>query len=613
MRIRTLGAISAELDAAVAPPELLWRKHLALLVYLAKSPRRTRSREHLIGLLWGDRPEASARHSLNEAIRLVRRHLGDGAITTVGQQVTLAAESVHLDEDGQGAFLDGFAIPGCSTFEEWLAAERGARQRSGVDRLTARADELLAAGAVAEGQRLAEEAVALAPTSEPAVRALMRALALAGQRALALQACDALGRRLRDELDAEPEPETRGLRDRIHRGLGTRRRSEASADDVPTRPPLVGREAEMGVLGESVRTACIRRRPAIVIVEGESGSGKTRILEEIADRARLAGLTVMLTRSIPSEASESWSALAGLVRAGLMDSPGVLGASPSAFAALAGVNPERDDRAPTDLTPGRALPEVLRAACEESPVLLILDDAQWSDPATLGAVAASTRDLKSLPLVVLLAVRLHADAPSLDEMRARIGREVEGVCVRLGPLEPNAIASLAAIRLPHLDAEDRDRLTRRVLADSAGSPLLAVEMLHAVAHGLNLGRAARGWPEPGRTLDDTIPADLPDAVVSAIRVNFRRLSADAQSALAATAALADRVSEDAIRRATGLPPERANAALDELEWQRWLVADSRGYAFSARLIRDVVARDFLTAGQRERIVRLASTTASPST
>ena len=47
---RTLGPIEVTVDGAPAPPEMLWRKHLALLVYLARSPRQTRSREHLIGL-----------------------------------------------------------------------------------------------------------------------------------------------------------------------------------------------------------------------------------------------------------------------------------------------------------------------------------------------------------------------------------------------------------------------------------------------------------------------------------------------------------------------------------------------------------------------------------
>src|SRR3989441_10450146 len=73
---RVLGPARVTVDGADAPPELLWRKHLALLVYLARSPRKSRTREHLVGLLWSDRDEKQARHSLSEALRVLRRVVG---------------------------------------------------------------------------------------------------------------------------------------------------------------------------------------------------------------------------------------------------------------------------------------------------------------------------------------------------------------------------------------------------------------------------------------------------------------------------------------------------------------------------------------------------------
>src|SRR2546422_9114774 len=88
---RTLGPVAVSVDGGSAPPELLWRKNLALLVYLARSPKRARAREHLIGLLWGDKPEGAARHSLNEAVRVLRRHAGNGGGETEAGQVRLGA------------------------------------------------------------------------------------------------------------------------------------------------------------------------------------------------------------------------------------------------------------------------------------------------------------------------------------------------------------------------------------------------------------------------------------------------------------------------------------------------------------------------------------------
>jgi predicted ATPase len=171
----------------------------------------------------------------------------------------------------------------------------------------------------------------------------------------------------------------------------------------------------------------------------------------------------------------------------------------------------------------------------------------------------------------------------------------------VGPLGRDALRTLARRVLPDYDDDALDRVTRRVLADSAGLPLLAVELLHAVALGLDLRGDAGTWPAPLRTLDQTLPGDLPDAVVGAIRVGFRRLTADAQRVLAAAAVHGGRVPAGVLGHMTGLGAEPLAAALDELEWQRWLVADPRGYDFVARIVRVVIERDMVTPGHRERL------------
>ncbi|MCZ6824298.1 MAG: hypothetical protein O7E50_01260, partial [Gemmatimonadetes bacterium] len=130
---------------------------------------------------------------------------------------------------------------------------------------------------------------------------------------------------------------------------------------------------------------------------------------------------------------------------------------------------------------------------------------------------------------------------------------------------------------------------------------LAVEILNAVRLGLELGDEQAGWPQPHRTLDQTLPAELPNSVVAAIRIGFRRLQPAAQSVLKAASVLDERVQVSALARATTLDEEALFQGLDELEWQRWLTADPRGYSFVARIVRDVIARDMLTAGQTERL------------
>ncbi|HEY3434493.1 MAG TPA: hypothetical protein VGK41_02465, partial [Solirubrobacterales bacterium] len=121
--------------------------------------------------------------------------------------------------------------------------------------------------------------------------------------------------------------------------------------------------------------------------------------------------------------------------------------------------------------------------------------------------------------------------------------------------------------------------------------------------GLEVEGRAAPWPATAKTLDQTRPGDLPDLLIAAIRVGFRALTREAQSALAAAAVLGERVSATRIGRGAGLADPAS--ALDELEWTRWLVAEPRGYAFIARIVREVVVRDLVTAGQRQRIIDAA--------
>jgi predicted ATPase len=169
-------------------------------------------------------------------------------------------------------------------------------------------------------------------------------------------------------------------------------------------------------------------------------------------------------------------------------------------------------------------------------------------------------------------------------------------------LGSDSVRELAHWALPSYAAEQLDRVTRRILADSAGIPLLVVALLRAVVAGLELGDAQAVWPMPTETFSQTLPGQLADNVVAAIRVNFRRLSSNAQTVLVAAAVLGGRVDSATLERAAGVAGAALADALDELEWQGWLVAEPRGYAFVARVVGDVIDRDMVRGeGQRRRI------------
>lgn len=620
------------MDGSPPPAELVWRKHLALLVYLARSSRRARTREHLVGLLWGDKTERAARHSLREAMRILRRVAGDAAVETVGDMVRLAAHAVQLDVEElerhadagaweraaalvQGEFMEGFAVPDASGLEEWLAAERTHWRRRGVEVLVAHGTALLAQGRAAEAGDAAGRALVLAPLAEDAAALAVRAAALSAGRAQALTLYDGFVARLHAETGGAPGTQLRTLADRVRteRLSEPRRRPPTIGTESGRRAPLAGRERDLAQLAEAWDVCRSGRRATYLLVQGDPGLGKTRLLEEVAARAQLDGAVTALVRAVPADRDLAHSGLLALADAGLVDAPGVAGTRPESLAALAQHLTSWADRYRAgDVTPEpvvrRAFRDAVEAIADEAPVLLVIDDAHWMDTASLDALEMLLRDLADRPVAVAAGTSAAAAPAALDRLRAELGRGIAGASVRLEPLGVDALRRLATWALPDYAAEALDRVTRRVASDSAGFPLLAVELLHAISLGLELGAGAAGpWPDPARTLDQTLPGDLPDTVVAAIRTAFRRLSPQAQQVLQAAALLEARFAADRVAVAAALEPEATDAALDELEWQRWLTAEPRGYGFVARIVRDVVAKDLLTAGQRQRILdRLAT-------
>ncbi|MGD8279139.1 MAG: AAA family ATPase [Gemmatimonadota bacterium] len=625
VRARVLGPLAVAIDGAPPPPELLWRKNVGLLVYLARSPRRTRSREHLVGVLWADKPDHTARHSLREAIRTVRRSIGEGGLITDGDQVTIADDAVQLDvdefaaceRDGDwhaaraligGEFLEGFAIPDASRFEDWLTAERDEWRRRSVRALVSLAEDSLRRGRLEDARQVAHHALTLDPGSEPAARAAMRALALAGDRAGALAVSEQLVRRL-DELDVTPDAATSALIERVRRERRWRLSDEVPLDTAAgaasRRAPLVGREHQVGQLIDAFESCVDAREATACIVMGDPGLGKSRIAEELLARARLAGAAVASVRAVEGDLDTPARGLHGLAR-GLLAAPGLAAATPEALAGVAREVPEWADRfAKIPATPAplrRAFVDVLRTVCDEQPVVLLVDDAHWLDTESMQVLEQALRDLEHHAFLLVLATREDRQRDGIVDLRSRLGRDLPGTTVTLQPLEDAAIDELVAWAVPTYSTDERARLARRILSDSAGFPLLAVELLHAVALGMDIGAIAGAWPEPLRTLDQSLPGDLPDTIAAAIRVGFRRLSKAAQAVLIAAAVLDEPNDAARLGRASDVATEQLSNALDELEWQRWLTADVRGYSFVARVVREAIARDMVTAGQRQRIL-----------
>ncbi len=625
---RLLGIPQVRIDGAPPPPDLIWRKHLALCVVLWVAPERRRSRDQLIGLLWSEKAEQSARHSLNEALRVVRRATGPEAITSTVDYVQWNGR-LDLDTDRfasfehqqpaqaaalvTGPFCDGLVVPRASEFESWLMAER--------DRWTVRTvDILLRAGSAAENRGdlrtaidLAQRAATLKPMSALAAQATVRAHWLNGDRLAALAAGEAYRVRLANDLGLELDAQTAALLTRIGRG-------EAGIVPVAAlkpdrRPPFLARENILERLLDEWRSVSSMSRARLLVIAGQSGTGRSRLLEELLVRAAVTGSTIASMRAVEADANDPEAALIGLARSGLELAPGVATAPGGALAAFAKCIPaweERFGRVEADevFEMGAAFEAIVEALAVEQPLVLAIDDADRLHPDELRWLMALLRSGSELDVTLIVTVRSGSDALATDELTRRAGRDMAGLAIRLEPLAAAEMRPLVDWATPAWSEAARDRLTRRLQSESGGLLSVAVDVLNMIRAEV-MPEHTTPWPAADRTLDATLPGSLPEPLVAAVRVAFRSLEPDAQRILVAASLLAEPFSAEQVGRVAEIEDAATrDAALDRLEWDAWIVADGRGYLFPARAKRTLIAAELTTPGQRRRLrERIAALTA----
>ena len=317
---------------------------------------------------------------------------------------------------------------------------------------------------------------------------------------------------------------------------------------------------------------------SLVLVAGEAGIGKTRLIGSVADGAD----ALVLRGAALQGGTPPYGPVAEALRCGLRADPVAFEELGGLRRHLAAILPELGRRAPSGDRP--SLFEAVRAALEamgrEQPVLAVLDDLHWSDAATLELVGALAGPAAEMPLLVLAAYRsdgLPRDHPvrRLRHDLRRAGRLDE---LTLGPLAP---AETAEILEAVLDGRVSPGLARAVHDRTEGIPFFVEELARAlnVSSALAKGRGGFTLVAHGR-----VP--LPDTVRDAVLVGAAELPEEVRAAAAVAAVAGDAFSVDIVARLAG---EDAVAALAA---EGWIVERSDGTArFRHALAREALYAD----------------------
>jgi DNA-binding SARP family transcriptional activator len=579
LRLITLGAMRL-VDASgrdMAPGQ---RKLLALLTYLALEAPRAVSREEVATLLWGERPDDNARGSLRQALFQLKRIVGDAldvTPTTIGLRagaldVDVAAMEADVARGGyreaalrwHGELLAGAEDVGAEPFREWLAIERARTRKLAArafDTLTA---EAAARGAWAEAASWAERWADVEPLDEGPTRRLVEALSLAGRSAEALARHAGFVARLRAELGTGPSEAF------VRLGSQLERRARAAATSGPRGsaallpPDLVGRADAFAALTAAWRD--VRRgRPVVVVIEGDAGVGKTRLLEEFLRGVEGSrGEAVVLRARARADDRDTPLATARELLARLCDAPGLLGAPRGALVELATVVPALADQlggrsAPA--TSARALDEavarVLADVAAEVPVLAVVDDVSRADPESRRLVLSVCRRLEDAHVLVVLTT-----APDDLRRHEELREATDARWVRLRPLDVPDVESMLASML-RLPADERHSLAERLTTEVGGWPLDVVATLTALLDQGRLAPDGAGvWRMTVGARGERLPLAAP--VREAIGRRIEAVGERAREALEAMAIVGRRVDPALLAEVVGVDRPAITDAIQEL-------------------------------------------------
>ncbi|MFJ4778837.1 BTAD domain-containing putative transcriptional regulator [Streptomyces sp. NPDC088762] len=572
--IRVLGSLAAERNGEAVP--LGGHRQRSVLALLVSARGRVVSVDRMIEELWQGAAPARAVASLQAYVSNLRRLLEPGRAPRTPARLLVSAPpgyALRPAEDAVDAWrferllgrarelLPGQPDTARGLLREALALWQGPAyadtadepwshaeiMRLGELRLAARELDIAAGLRVADIAGAVSEAVLLTreePLREEGWRLHALALWAAGRQADALSTLRRAREVLADEVGLDPgaalvelERAVLAQDDRLLREATDGAPSAPGAPSRPGSPPapppppaapvapsdagaelFVGREEELAVLVAAADRA-LTAGPAVALVTGEAGLGKSALLHGLGDRLRAEGWLVALGRTTGAEgAPPAWAWVEALRT--------VAAAVPPAPAASAVLAPLLSESAPAPVPPApgedvaagrfrlhRAVWEWLADAARGRPVALVLDDLHWADAETL-ALLAGVADLSpGTPLLLVGAYRP-------DEVERRLGDTLAGLArrsparVALGGLAEEAVAEVVrAVGGGTVDPETVAALAER----TGGNPFYVRESARLLGSEGSLV-ALSEVPEGVRDVLRRRLGRLPEPVVSVLRL-----------------------------------------------------------------------------------------------
>ena len=493
----------------------------------------------------------------------------------------------------------------------WVQDRRGALHQVLVRSLDLLVEAHLTAGQGAAAVGPAGDLVALEPFRDSAYRRLLAAHAAAGDRGEALRAYDRYRRMLAEELGVGPSPELEAAYlELLHAEPAEEAPAGAGSPSGPAPGTFVGRGPELGRLRAAWADAG-RGRRRTVLVAGEAGIGKTRLVAELArlaeaDRAVvLAGrcdqhlgvpylpLREAVGRHLAAYPAERLRTLLGPRAAELVRFWPEL-----AWRLPAGAPPSPTGSADDQYLLFEALTGLLEAVAVAGPLLLVVEDLHGADEASLLLLRRLAYARRPARLLTVVTCRddERAPRPALTAALGDLVRAPGAELLTLGGLAAGEVAALAAVATARPPGRGVAALARVLRERTAGNPFLIGELLRHLAEGGALDGRDVAAVAAGPAVDD-----VPESVRWAVGQRLARLGGPVEHVLGLAAVIGSQADLPLLGRVAELGHDSLLSALDTAVAARLLEErpGDGGYAFHHPIVRDVLYRR-LPAGDRAR-------------
>jgi ABC-type oligopeptide transport system substrate-binding subunit/DNA-binding SARP family transcriptional activator len=604
-------------------------KGQALLFYLLAesldNPCASRSREFLMELLWPGLPLKSAQESLRQVVYQLRKHFsgsdykGPDILISDRHMVALNPKFAYeLDADRftrlqiapsgenqdaekkrlleaaslyRGDFLSDFFLPDSAAFETWVETKRENFRRMALSVFNRLGEINLKVGNFKEVEAYAYRQVELDRFNEDGQRQLLLSLAGQGDQARIFASYAKYRNLLMSELGLEPGIELSSLLEQIRRHFATQvvpyepikmktspfqlvMKGKRYTGENGKKTLFLGKEKELDFLHRRLDDA-LEKHAQVAVVTGEAGAGKTALLDEFTYQAQ---------ERVP----------------GLMAARGACNALTGAGDAYLPFRDVLEQLGQTDIGMARSnrsgsydrellfeeFSQALLAMANHTPLLIVLDDLQWADSASLQLLFHLARRMGTSPIFILLAYRpsevklgVQPAAGGLESIRL-LEKVLNELKRQFGEIQLDLdVFSLAEARGfvdAFLDQDPSispnsfsDEFRTRLFWKTKGHPLYTIELIHEMQVRGNLVKDSSGHWSEGRDLSWDL---LPARIEAIIQQRFTRLGTDMQEILSAACVEGEEFTAQIIARLAGIEERKALRILtQELEQHQRLV------------------------------------------